>query len=55
MYKTAKTDVNYSIGHADSHCGKAFDDDKGYCKYFIAPLSSVTQLGQCQKVAGAIS
>jgi hypothetical protein len=55
MYKISKADVRYSIGHADSHCGKSFDADKGYCRYFIAPLSSATQLGQCQKVAGAIN
>jgi len=55
MYKIAKADVNYSIGHADSHCGKSFDDDKSYCRYFIPPLSAATQLGQCQKVAGSIN
>jgi hypothetical protein len=55
MYKISKGDVHYSIGHADSHCGKSFPDDKGYCRFFISPLSAVTELGQCQKVAGAIN
>jgi hypothetical protein len=55
MYKISKSDVDYSIGHKDSHCGKSFDDDKGYCRFFISPLSAATQLGQFQKVAGAIN
>jgi hypothetical protein len=29
MYKISKADVQYSIGHADSHCGKSFDTDQG--------------------------
>jgi len=29
--------VDYGLGHKDSHCGKAFDDDKRYCRYFIPP------------------
>ncbi len=55
MYKIRKSDVDYGIGHAESHCGKTSDTDKGYCRYFIAPLSPAAQLGQCQKVAGAIN
>jgi hypothetical protein len=49
-----KSSVDYSLGHKNSHCDKSFEGDTGYCRYFIAPLSSATQLGQCEKVAGAI-
>ncbi len=39
MRKANKTEVDYSRGHKDSHCGKACPDDGGYCRYFIEPLS----------------
>src|SRR5438046_6263276 len=53
--KVSKDSVDYSLGYKDSHCCKSFDDDKGYCRYFISPLSSATQLGQCDKVSGSIN
>ena len=31
-------------GHAGAHCGKALDDDKAYCRYFIPPLSPASNL-----------
>jgi len=55
MLKATKASVDYSPGHKDSHCGKSFDDDNGYYRYFMSPLSWATQLGQCQKVAGSIN
>jgi hypothetical protein len=38
MAMASKSEVNYSRGHAGAHCGKAPDDDKAYCRYFIPPL-----------------
>jgi hypothetical protein len=55
MAKASKSEVDYSRGHAGAHCGKALDDDKAYCRYFIPPLSPASNLGQCQKVAGPIN
>ena len=34
MPKFSKREVNYSLGHNDSHCGKVFEDDNGYCKNY---------------------
>ena len=53
--KITKAEAHYSIGHKDSHCGKSFADDTGYCRYFITPLSSAIELGQCRKVSGSIN
>jgi hypothetical protein len=41
---------------AESHCGRVFKDDKGYCKFFLkkagySPIGS----GECEKVGGGIS
>lgn len=47
MVKKQKSEVNYSLGHKESHCGKVADEDKGYCKNFDPPAS-------CDKVAGRI-
>jgi hypothetical protein len=56
MAKASKSEVDYSGGHAGAHCGKALDDDKAYCRYFIPPLSPASNLGQCEKVvAGPIN
>jgi hypothetical protein len=38
MAMASKSEVSYSRGHAGAHCGKALDDDKAYCRYFIPPL-----------------
>jgi hypothetical protein len=56
MAKADKMDVDYSVGMAESHCGRVFKDDKGYCKFFLkkagySPIGS----GECEKVAGSIS
>lgn len=45
--KAAKIDVDYSPGHARSHCGPWDTDDRGWCKYFEEPAS-------CEKVTGHI-
>jgi hypothetical protein len=31
MAKAGKHSVDYSRGYKDSHCGKVFGDDTGYC------------------------
>jgi hypothetical protein len=36
----------------ESHCGKAFLDDKGYCRHFIKPPTGAADLGACGKVSG---
>jgi hypothetical protein len=52
----SKQSVDYSRGHRDDHCGKAFADDEGYCRYFIEPRSGLaSELGACEKVEGEIS
>jgi len=52
----SKQSVDYSRGHRDAHCGKAFEDDEGYCRYFIEPRSGLaSELGACEKVEGEIS
>jgi len=55
MLKASKQSVDYSLGHRDAHCGKAFDDDKSYCRYFIETSTGAGDLGACEKVSGAIS
>jgi hypothetical protein len=56
MDKRVKTSVDYSRGHQDSHCGKTFDDDKGYCKHFVPHRNDHHALpGTCTKVEGGIS
>jgi hypothetical protein len=53
--RQAKVKLITSRGHAGAHCGKALDDDKAYCRYFIPPLSPASNLGQREKVAGPIN
>jgi hypothetical protein len=55
MPKVSKQSVDYSIGMKESHCGKASEDDKGYCRYFIPRMSPATDLGQCERVTGPIN
>ncbi len=56
MPKLSKSEVDYSLGMKESHCGKAFEDDQDYCRYFIPPPSgSALDLGTCEQVAGEIS
>jgi hypothetical protein len=51
MPKVNKNSVGYSRGHRDSHCGKAFDGDRGYCRHY-QPHSE--NEGSCTKVEGHI-
>ena len=51
--KQSKSDVNYSRGHKDSHCGPSFKGDTGYCRYYIETAPGA-ETGHCQKVAGQI-
>jgi hypothetical protein len=37
MPKLSKSEIDYSLGMKESHCGKAFEDDQDYCRYFIPP------------------
>jgi hypothetical protein len=54
--KADKRSVNYSLGHKASHCGKVFDDDKGYCEHFVPHRNDHNALpGTCEKVEGGIS
>lgn len=54
MAKVSKQSVNYSRGHKDSHCGKVFPDDKGYCRHYI-PHTDQHSEGACQLVQGSIN
>jgi hypothetical protein len=45
--KKNKVEVNYSLGHKNSHCGRVSNDDKGYCTHFEGPAS-------CELVGGEI-
>lgn len=49
MSKLSKAEVNYSLGMMDSHCGKTFKDDKGYCSHFQDKVQT------CELVEGKIS
>lgn len=51
--KFAKSEVDYSRGMIDSHCGPTFIKDRGYCEHFIAQGKKPD--GKCQLVEGEIS
>ena len=51
MTKKTKEEVDYSKGHKDSHCGKVFPDDKGYCRHYSDESHEV---GSCELVRGII-
>ncbi len=55
MHKLKKDQVDYSHGHRDSHCGRVFKDDHGYCRYFIEAQSASGEVGACEKVEGSIN
>lgn len=50
--KFAKSDVNYSTGMLQSHCGPTFHDDRFYCKHFRPSASG--RIGKCDLVEGDI-
>ncbi len=54
MGSARKEDVNYSVGMKESHCGKVFKDDNGYCQHFYGVRGFGEQEGRCRKVAGKI-
>jgi len=54
MPKADKQSVDYTRGHADSHCGETFDGDHGYCRHFIETPSGAADLGACERVSGSI-
>jgi hypothetical protein len=45
MRKASKSEVDYSRGMRESHCGKAFEDDKYFYRHFIPPAKSVPCFG----------
>ena len=50
-----KAEVNYSLGHKHSHCGRVSKDDKGSCRFFIPGKGyAYSGEGTCEKVAGQI-
>lgn len=51
MSKLSKDEVNYSRGMQNSHCGKLFKDDNGYCEHFVDIRSGN---GTCKLVEGVI-
>jgi hypothetical protein len=53
MIKQTKAQANYGRGHRESHCGKSFKDDTGYCRHFIPCRASNN--GMCERVEGSIS
>ncbi|HEY6021570.1 MAG TPA: hypothetical protein VIY48_17290 [Candidatus Paceibacterota bacterium] len=57
MSKFSKESVNYSRGMKDSHCGKVFSDDKGYCRHFshLSVNEEGKMSGECQIVSGDIN
>jgi hypothetical protein len=56
MPKISKAEAQYSIGHQNSHCGRAFEADTNFCRHFIPPLSrTANPLGTCERVVGPIS
>ena len=52
--KATKAAVSYSLGEKNSHCGKSFEGDTGFCRYFQAPPQAEITTGTCQKVEGQI-
>lgn len=54
MAKAEKKDVDYSLGMAESHCGKVFEDDKSYCRFF-SKMRYPAGPGECEKVSGEIN
>lgn len=55
--KKPKAEVDYGMGHKDSHCGRSSKDDAGFCRHFRSPPMFGTQpiTGSCVKVIGNIS
>jgi len=52
MRKASKSEVDYSRGHAGAHCGKALDDDRAYCQYFIpSPLAPFSDRSEYREAA----
>ena len=52
--KKPKAEVDYSVGHKDSHCGPTSGSDTGWCKNFVGGKLRKTREGECYKVAGPI-
>ena len=56
MTKVSKESVHYSKGMVHSHCGRVFNNDKGYCKHFETKFQgNLYKEGACSIVEGKIS
>jgi hypothetical protein len=53
VMKISKTEARYGRGTQSEHCGKAFADDKNYCRHFIEP-GYPTNTGTCTEVSGSV-
>jgi hypothetical protein len=49
--KASKESVSYSLGEAKSHCGRGFEGDTGYCRYY---RPGTEYEGTCVRVQGTI-
>lgn len=55
MEKKPKSEVDYSPGHKESHCGPVWEDDVGYCGNFIrGDRSNYDSMRPCRKVSGLV-
>ncbi len=54
IYEKQFRDAEPNKRMKDSHCGKSYSDDRGYCRYFIEPRGN-SELGQCERVSGPIN
>jgi hypothetical protein len=52
LRKVSKDKVNYGPGHKDSHCGKCFSEDTGYCKNYMR--IKYKHVGNCRVVQGEV-
>jgi hypothetical protein len=49
--KVSKASVDYGRGMQHSHCGRAFEDDRWFCRHYHAHNAHE---GSCEKVEGRI-
>lgn len=52
--KISKSEAQYGRGTREEHCGRAFEADTGYCRYFISPTNPTSDTGTCTQVTGSI-
>lgn len=54
MTKLTKEESNYGRGMINSHCGKVFSNDTGYCQHFRDD-NGIHVYGTCTEVEGQIN